>query len=61
VEDGLLGGVYRAFLLDTEPRLCEASLSVDDLRQASRLFCCNAVRGRIPVTLEKDLRASSRH
>ncbi|NBC86220.1 MAG: aminodeoxychorismate synthase component I [Bacteroidetes bacterium] len=61
VEDGLLGGVYRAFLLDTEPRMCEGSLSVDDLRQASRLFCCNAVRGRIPVTLEKDLRASHRH
>ncbi|HHP7237168.1 aminodeoxychorismate synthase component I [Longibacter sp.] len=57
-EDGLLGGVYRAFLLDTEPRMCEASLSVDDLRGAARLFCCNAVRGRIPVTLEKDLRAS---
>jgi para-aminobenzoate synthetase/4-amino-4-deoxychorismate lyase len=56
VEEGLLGGVYRAHLLATDDRLEEAPLTVYDLRRADRIYCCNAVRGRFPATLDADLR-----
>jgi len=42
---GVLPGVFRARLLDTQPMMTEAVLTVDDLRQADALFCCNAVHG----------------
>jgi para-aminobenzoate synthetase/4-amino-4-deoxychorismate lyase len=42
---GLLGGVYRQHVLDTVPAAETRTLSVDDLRRADALACCNAVRG----------------
>ena len=56
IADGLLGGVYRAHLLATDDRLQEAPLTVEDLCTADRIYCCNAVRGPFPATLEADLR-----
>ena len=56
VADGLLGGVYRAHLRATDDQLEEGPLTVDDLRTADQIYCCNAVRGRFPATLETDLR-----
>ncbi|PEN12866.1 aminodeoxychorismate synthase, component I [Longibacter salinarum] len=56
VEAGLLGGVFRAHLLETEPRLEVGRVMIDDLMHADRVFCCNAVRGLIPAHVEKDLR-----
>lgn len=42
---GVLPGVFRDRLLDTQSMMAEDVLSVDDLRQADALFCCNAVHG----------------
>jgi para-aminobenzoate synthetase/4-amino-4-deoxychorismate lyase len=57
VSDGLLGGVYRGHLLASKPSLREERVTVEDLRAAAAIYCCNAVRGLIPATLEADLRA----
>ena len=45
IASGLLGGVYRAYLLDTHDDAEEAVLTLDDLRTADAIYCCNAVRG----------------
>ncbi len=59
IADGLLGGVYRAHLLATDDRMEEAPLTVEDLRAADHIYCCNAVRGRFSATLEADLRRTN--
>lgn len=45
VQCGLLAGVYREYVLETRSDATERVLTVDDLRDAQALFCCNAVRG----------------
>ena len=45
IASGLLAGVYRDHVLDTRPDATERELSLDDLRTADALYCCNAVRG----------------
>jgi para-aminobenzoate synthetase/4-amino-4-deoxychorismate lyase len=45
VEAGLLAGVYRDHVLDTEPGAKEGILTLADLRTADAIYCCNAVRG----------------
>ena len=45
IASGLLAGVYRDHVLDTRPDATERVLSLDDLRTADALYCCNAVRG----------------
>ena len=44
-EAGLLAGVYRDYVLETRPEAAERPLSLQDLREADALYCCNAVRG----------------
>ena len=51
VECGLLGGVYREYVLDTREDAGERVLTIDDLRAADALYCCNAVRGWCAATL----------
>jgi para-aminobenzoate synthetase/4-amino-4-deoxychorismate lyase len=48
---GLLPGVYRQWVLDTNPQASEAVLRPDDLRTADAIFICNAVRGWRAVSL----------
>ena len=48
---GGLGGVFRAHVLDTDPRAEEADLTPDDLRTADAVSLTNAVRGWMPVRL----------
>ncbi|MFP4227860.1 MAG: aminodeoxychorismate synthase component I [Salinivenus sp.] len=48
---GLLGGVYRAHVLDRRPGAKERILALDDLRSADALYCCNALRGWRKVRL----------
>lgn len=50
VSAGLLPGVLRAMLLETE-RAVEAELAPDDLRSAPKAFVGNSLRGLIPATL----------
>jgi para-aminobenzoate synthetase/4-amino-4-deoxychorismate lyase len=45
VECGLLAGVYRNYVLDTQDRARERVLTLSDLQQADAVYCCNAVRG----------------
>ncbi|HEY7094495.1 MAG TPA: aminotransferase class IV [Ktedonobacterales bacterium] len=42
---GLLPGIYRQWVLDTNPQASEAILLPDDLRTADAIYICNAVRG----------------
>lgn len=51
VECGLLGGVYRQYVLDTREEAGTRVLTLDDLRAADTLYCCNAVRGWCTATL----------
>lgn len=51
VPSGLLPGVYRDYLLATDKRAREAVLSLVDLRNATQLYICNAVRGLCPAAL----------
>jgi len=48
---GLLPGVYRQWVLDTNPKASEAILRTADLRTADAIYICNAVRGWRAVTL----------
>ena len=45
VEAGLLAGVYREHVLESRPGAEERNLTVEDLREADAVYCCNAVRG----------------
>jgi para-aminobenzoate synthetase/4-amino-4-deoxychorismate lyase len=45
VEAGLLAGVYREHVLETTLAATERTLTLDDLRAADAIYCCNAVRG----------------
>jgi para-aminobenzoate synthetase/4-amino-4-deoxychorismate lyase len=45
VSEGLLSGVYRDYVLDTQEQAQERSLTVEDLHQADAVYFCNAVRG----------------
>lgn len=45
VDCGLLGGVYRDYVLTAQAEAQEQVLTLDDLRAADAIFCCNALRG----------------
>ncbi len=53
VESGLLGGVYREHVLETEPAAREQVLTLDDLRTADQVYCCNGVRGWCEAVLHE--------
>lgn len=48
---GLLGGVYRRYLLEMRPEIEERVLSEDDLRNADAIYLANSVRGLRKVVL----------
>jgi len=52
VECGLLAGVYRRHLLETLPHAEECALHLEDLRRASAVYLCNAVRGLRKVEID---------
>lgn len=51
VECGLLPGVFRRRLLETDPRAAERILSLADLQSAGAIHLCNSVRGLRRVSL----------
>ncbi|KAF0185118.1 MAG: para-aminobenzoate synthetase / 4-amino-4-deoxychorismate lyase [Nitrospirae bacterium] len=51
IASGLLGGVYRRHVLETNSCANESVLNPDDLLTCDRIFVCNAVRGMIPAVL----------
>jgi para-aminobenzoate synthetase/4-amino-4-deoxychorismate lyase len=48
---GVLPGVFRRHLLETNPAATEQVLSLPDLRTADAVFLCNSVRGLRQVTI----------
>ena len=42
---GLLNGIYRQYILETNPRAQEAVLHLKDLLEAEKIYLCNAIRG----------------
>jgi para-aminobenzoate synthetase/4-amino-4-deoxychorismate lyase len=55
IECGLLPGVYRRHLLETQPRIEPRILTMQDLKDADVIYLTNAVRGlrRVEVEWEK--------
>ena len=51
IECGLLAGVQRRHILETQPNVEERVLYPQDLRQASAIYLSNAVRGLRPVVI----------
>ncbi|HSW64126.1 MAG TPA: aminodeoxychorismate synthase component I [Dissulfurispiraceae bacterium] len=51
VASGLLGGVCRRHVLETNPYANESVLKPDDLLTCDSIFVCNAVRGMVPAVL----------
>jgi len=45
ISSGILAGVYRAHILETNPKAKERVLKSEDLKKAERIWICNAVRG----------------
>ncbi|MFQ3598291.1 MAG: aminodeoxychorismate synthase component I [Chloroherpetonaceae bacterium] len=51
ISSGILAGVYRQYVLETYPNATEQVLQLDDLKDAERIWICNAVRGMREVDL----------
>ncbi len=52
--DGLLPGVMRDYLIEQKaPEVVKKSLTMTDLQQADAIYCCNSVRGVVPVKLRE--------
>jgi para-aminobenzoate synthetase/4-amino-4-deoxychorismate lyase len=49
---GLLPGVHRRHLLETQPNVVEKALSLHDLRTADNVYLSNAVRGLRPAVID---------
>jgi para-aminobenzoate synthetase/4-amino-4-deoxychorismate lyase len=45
IDCGLLPGVHRRHILESNPNAQEQVLTLEDLRQADAIYLCNAVRG----------------
>ena len=51
VSVGLLDGIYRRYLLQTN-QMVEAYLTKEDLKRADHIYACNSVRGLYELTIE---------
>jgi len=48
---GVLPGVHRRHILESNPNARESILTLEDLRQADAVYLCNAVRGLRPAVI----------
>ncbi len=55
IECGLLAGIQRRHILQTQPNVEEKVLYPQDLRQADAIYLSNAVRGMRPVVIDWEL------
>ncbi len=51
ISSGILAGVYRQYVLETYPNSVERAMRLEDLKDAERIWICNAVRGMREVKL----------
>jgi para-aminobenzoate synthetase/4-amino-4-deoxychorismate lyase len=58
---GVLPGIYRRYLLESQAGATERTLTLEDLRQADQLYICNAVRGLRKATLHLDGTPAAEH
>jgi len=49
---GVLPGVYRRHLLETQPNVEEKTLTLNDLKAADSVYICNAVRGLRRIAID---------
>ena len=49
---GVLPGVYRRHLLETQPNVEEKTLTLNDLKAADSVYVCNAVRGLRRIAID---------
>lgn len=59
VTSGVLAGVYRDYVLETRDTAKECVLTLDDLREADAIYCCNAVRGWCEAEWSADSKGES--
>ena len=59
VDCGLLPGIFRRHVLETDPRARERMVNLKDLRSADAIYLCNAVRGMRRVGLKSAAPADS--
>jgi para-aminobenzoate synthetase / 4-amino-4-deoxychorismate lyase len=52
IECGVLPGVHRRHILESDPDAHEQVLTIEDLRQADAIYLCNAVRGLRPAIID---------
>ena len=52
IECGLLAGVQRRHILETQPNVAEKVFYPQDLRQADAIYLCNALRGLRPAVID---------
>jgi branched-chain amino acid aminotransferase len=45
VNDGCISGVFRQFLLDTDPSIKESIITLEDINEAEEIFLTNAIKG----------------
>jgi para-aminobenzoate synthetase / 4-amino-4-deoxychorismate lyase len=56
IASGVLPGIYRRQILETDPHSAESVLTVDDLQSAEAIYLCNSIRGLRRVTIVDDAR-----
>nr|WP_255551277.1 aminodeoxychorismate synthase component I [Granulicella sp. dw_53] len=56
ISAGVLPGIYRRYLLETNPNAEERTLTLEDLHTADALLICNSVRGINEVRLDTTIR-----
>jgi para-aminobenzoate synthetase/4-amino-4-deoxychorismate lyase len=59
LSSGVLPGIFRRYLLETETSAREAVLTIRDLESADAIYLCNSLRGMREVKLGKSLEVST--
>jgi para-aminobenzoate synthetase/4-amino-4-deoxychorismate lyase len=52
IDCGVLPGIQRRHILETNPHARESILTIEDLHQAEAVYLCNAVRGLRPAVID---------
>lgn len=60
IASGVLPGIFRRHILETNPHSAESVLTLDDLRSAEAIYLCNSVRGIRRVTIVDEARQDAR-
>ena len=56
IASGVLPGIFRRQVLQTNPDSAESVLTLDDLQSAEAIYLCNSIRGMRPATIVDEAR-----